>query len=330
MTHFGTTADGRDVDIITLRSDALSVKILTYGAIVNDVRLVGVDHSLTLGSSDLSAYEGPMGCFGSLIGPVANRINGAKADIDGMTYHFEREAGTNLSLHSGRHGTQNQVWDIADQGGDFVTLTIALPDGQAGFPGTRQVTVTYRVDGTSLRMDITATSDEATLFNFANHSFWCLDPTLGYSGYQLKIAAETYTETDETLCPTGETPDVAGGPLDFTKGAILAGDDSQFLDTNFCLSDAPKPLRPVAWLSGTTGITMEMATTEPGLQVYDCATIEVTGHPTHHGQGYPYYAAPALEAQSWPDAPNHRHFPSIAYGPDNPYAQTTEWRFSRG
>ena len=327
--HFGTTQNGKKVTAIDIASDALWVRVLTLGAILNDVRLVGVGYPLTLGSSEVAAYEGKLDSFGSFMGPVVNRIKGAAATIDGQTYRFERDPSGDLTLHSGRTGMQAQVWDVEDQTDTVVTLRLSLPDGLGGFPGNRVVRVQYQVAGTTLRLTATATTDAPTLMNPANHSYWVMDDGLGYAGHTLTIHADHYTESDTTLHPTGRVLPVDGSPYDFRGGRVLTGDARQFFDLNMVTTDARTPLRPVARLTGTSGVSMEMATTECGLQVYDCGTINAPEHPIHHGTPIRPHSGVALEAQSWPGATTHEHFPSIVLRPDRTYTQITSWRFAR-
>ncbi|MGB1234663.1 MAG: galactose mutarotase [Planktomarina sp.] len=328
IEQFGTTKDGEQVDVITIASDDLSVKILTLGAIIHDVRLGGVDHPLTLGALDVAAYQGPLSSFGSLIGPVVNRIKDCTADIKGQTYTFEKHHSGNLTQHSGSTGTHKQIWNIKDRGADHVTLTLKLPDGLGGFPGNRFVTAAYVVDGAALRLTVTATTDAATLMNFANHSYWSLDPTLGFAGQTLTVHADQYTETDDSIIPTGRVLDVSGTQYDLRDGVTLTGDATQFFDWNLCTADARGPLRPVAELRGTGGVSMVMSSTEAGLQVYDCGTINAPDFATHHGQPYLNYSGLALEAQSWPGAERHDTFPTIELSADQAYEQVTQWAFS--
>ncbi len=329
ITTFGKTADGRQVDIVTIGNDQVTAKILTLGAIINDVRLAGVDYSLTLGSPDVAPYEDKFNSFGSFMGPVINRIAGCKATIDGQEFTFEKHHSGDLTQHSGSTGMQKQVWSVTDNGDDFVVLSLALTDGLGGFPGNRVVTARYDILGNALRLTATATTDAPTLMNPANHSYWNMDGTPGFAGHTLTVHADRFTEPNEALMPTGRLADVAGSPYDFREGKVLAGDNSQFFDLNLVVSDARTQLRPVAKLVGTSGVAMEMSTTECGLQVYDCGTISRPDFPTNHGRGYTFYEGVALEAQSWPGATMHSHFPSIELRPGADYKQVTQWAFSR-
>ena len=328
IISFGTTQDGSDVAQITIGSDQLAVKILTLGGVLNDVRLTGIAWPLTLGSTEVAAYEGRMSSFGSLMGPVINRIKGCSAEIDGQIFTFEKHHSGNLTQHSGSTGMHKQIWSIADYGPEFVVLKLTMPDGLGGFPGNREIKLRYTIKKATLSMVVQAKTDAPTPFNPANHSYWSLDPTIGFSGQTFQLQADHYSEPDENLMPTGQILQVAGSQYDFRSGTIMAGDASQFFDFNLCMSDCKRPLRPVATLTGTQGVHMEMATTECGLQVYDGGTIHAPDYDTHHGEPYGAYAALALEAQSWPGSLTHTHFPNIILRPEAEYKQITSWTFS--
>ena len=325
---FGTTKDGCDVSQIGINSDLLAIKILTFGGVLNDVQLNGVPWPLTLGSSELAAYEGKMSSFGSLMGPVINRIKGCCAEIDGKVFSFEKHHSGDLTQHSGSTGMHRQVWSIADHGSDYVVLKLALEDGLGGFPGNREIELRYTVHKTTIRMTVNATTDAPTPFNPANHSYWSLDPTVGFSGQTFQMDADHYSEPDENLMPTGQILPVEGSPYDFRRGAVMAGDNSQFFDLNLCITSQKRPLTTVATLTGTQGVRMEMATTECGVQLYDGGTIHAPDYNTHHDAPYGPYAAPALEAQSWPGSLAHAHFPNIILRPGAQYEQITSWTFS--
>lgn len=321
MTHFGTTHAGQDVDRITISAGEISVQILTFGAIVQDVRLIGTDHSLTLGSEQLVDYENTMGYFGAIVGPIANRISNARIRLDGMMYELERNENGVVHLHSGADGVHAKVWQIKAQSADSVTLGLNMPDGIAGLPGQREVSVTYTVTApATLTMTINGTTDTKTCMNFASHIYWNLDGSDGFDGHKLRLAADHYLPVDDKTCPTGEVQHVAGTDMDFRETRTLAR-GAPALDHNFCLSDDVVPLRDALWLTGQSGLQMTVATTEPGMQIHDA-----TGS---HRPNQPAYEGLVLEPQRWPDAPNMRGFPSISASPNQPYHQTTRWTFER-
>ncbi len=312
LRPFGTTAAGRAVETIDLAAGDLAVTVLTYGAILQDVRLRGVAHSLTLGSSRLVDYETTMPFHGAIVGPVANRISGARAEIGARVCRFEANEGIHL-LHSGAAGLHRKVWEVAETGPQRAVLAVALPDGEGGFPGARQVRAIFEVEApATLRLTLTATSDAPTWMNLANHSYWCLDGPGGWAGQRLWVDAGSYLPVDGAVIPTGEVAPVDETAFDFRNARAVAPGEPA-LDTCFCLAESRRALMPVAALEGRRGVRLEMATTEPGLQVFD---------------GRPLYRGLALEAQGWPDAPNQSGFPSVVLEPGEIYRQITEWRFS--
>lgn len=320
IRNCGQTEMHTSVHAITISGGDLTAEILTMGATLRHVGLRGVAHNLTLGSETLSDYEGKMRYFGALVGPVANRIGGAATTLNGASLQFDANENGNL-LHGGAIGLHHKIWAISETTPDSVTLTLALPDGKHGWPGNRQIRATFSIHPpATLRLTITATTDAPSLMNIANHSYWNLDGTGHWQGHSMQIAAVHTLPVDSALIPTGAIAPVTDTPFDFrTKRTLTPGQPP--LDTNFCLSPAKMALRDVAILTGASGLSMTLATTEPGLQIYDA---ERTSRP-----GKTPYEGIAIEAQGWPDAPNHANFPSVQITPDAPYAQTTEWRFTK-
>ncbi len=322
MTPFGTTAKGRrEVHKITLSAGDLSVSLLTWGAVLQDVRLRGVDHPLTLGSDLLSDYEGDMRHHGSLIGPIANRISNARIRIDGMMYELERNQDGRIHLHSGAQASHLQVWDVVQATTDSATLRLSLPDGMCGLPGNRLITAHFAVSAPgTLTLTVTGETDARTPMNFANHSYWNLNGSTTFDGHMLQIAADRFLPGNADNYPTGEVADVAGTQMDFRTLRKVAVNTPPF-DNNFCVADKRGPLRAVLQLRGTGGITMHMATTEPGVQIYDARDAYRPGRGPYEGL--------AIEAQGWPDAPNNSGFPSIMVDAGAVYRQITRWSFSR-
>lgn len=319
---FGTTAGGAGVQKITLTAGGLSVALLSWGAVVQSVRLAGVGHDLTLGSDRLADYEGAMRHHGPVIGPVVNRLSGATAPLDGGTLRFEANLDGRHCLHSGAAGTHLKVWDLLEAGPDHALLALDLPAGEGGFPGNRRLEARFTLaPPATLRLELTAQTDAPTLFNATNHSYWNLDGTPDWAGHRLRIAAEAMLPTDALFAPTGEIRPVAGTEFDFRSPRAIAP-GAPPLDNCFCLSRGQAALRPVLWLAGRSGVTMEVATTEPGVQVYDGRGALRPGHGAYEGI--------AVETQGWPDAPNRPGFPPVRLAPGAGLRQITEWRFSRG
>lgn len=326
-THFGTTPGGKAVEAITLKAGDLQVTILTLGAILQDVRLKGVPYSLTIGSPDLAAYEEHMKYFGALVGPVANRIAGATAPLGDSILTFADDQSAPL-LHGGPSGTYQDIWEIVDESDSGVTLQLDLPDGKGGFPGNRRITAKFEVIAPAqLRLDITGTTDALTLINIANHSYWTLDGRADTDGHVLQVAADSYTPVDAQLIPTGVQP-VDGTDFDLRRGRALSPSDAQRLDHNYCLSGHEGEIKHACTLTGTSGVTMKMETTEIGLQVYDGEAAGSGPFLGHRGVTEGPFCGIALEAQRWPDAPNQKGFPSCELTPDDIYHQVTRWTFS--
>ena len=318
IREFGQVAAGA-VQAVTLAAGDLTATVLTLGAILQDVRLAGVAHGLTLGADQAADYLDHMPYHGSIVGPVANRIKGAQADVAGRICRFDANENGRHCLHSGAGGTQGALWRIIGATEARLLLRLDLPDGQGGFPGNRTITALWEaLPPATLRLTLTTRSDAPTLVNLTNHSYWNLDGAPTWAGHHLRIAADQVTEVDADLIPTGRLLPVDGTALDLRAGRrITPGDPS--LDTNFCLSATPQPMRDVLWLTGQSGLRLTLATTEPGVQVYDNRS------PGRPGQG-PWEGL-AIEPQHWPDAPHHPGFPSILLAAGGEKLQAMEWRF---
>lgn len=310
---------------LTLRAHGLVARILPMGATLQELRLEGHAPPLQLGLADPGHYPAQADYMGATVGRCANRISGARFELDGWTYRLEPNEGDAV-LHGGPRGTAHRIWDVARSAPDAATLTLRLGDGETGFPGTMDVVATISLGpGACLRIDYAATTDAPTPCNLAHHTYWCLDDTGGLDAHVLTVAADRYTPVDGDVIPTGVAP-VDGTRFDFRDGRAVLGPGG--LDHNLCLSDARTALREVAALhSSASGVTMRMATTEPGLQVYDGAKLDVAV-PGLGGRRYGPNSGVALEAQAWPDAPSRPGFPSVILRPGETYRQTTTFTFS--
>jgi len=313
---FGHLPDGRPVERVRLHGGALTAAVLTWGATVQDLRLTGVGHPLVLGAERPEPYLGPLAHAGAIVGRYANRIGGARFVLDGRTVHLSRNQQGRHCLHGGEGGTSRRLWTLADRDRASVTLTLSLPDGDMGFPGRLDLTATLTLDDRALDIAIRATCDRATPCSLSHHGYFALDDTGTLDHHHLRVQADHWLPLDADLVPTGRIAPVAGTGDDFRHLRPLAGLD---LDRNFCLSAARAPLRPVAWLTSTaSGLTMQVETTEPGLQVHTAGHLPKPGAPGVPGLGgrrYGRHAGVALEAQHWPDAPNHPQFPPAILRP---------------
>ncbi|SLN55041.1 aldose epimerase family protein [Pseudooctadecabacter jejudonensis] len=313
MKHFGTTQRGRDVDQLTLTAHGLTVSLLTLGAIVQGVWLDGIEQSLTVGSDDLTDYEGDMLYHGAIVGPVANRIGGGKAVIDGIEHQLERNQDGRHTLHGGTRGPHTRIWTVKDHSDNSATLALSLPDGDCGLPGNRVITAHYAItEGPALSLSITTQTDTETWANLTNHSYWCLDGSGHMANHTLQITADTVLPIDADSLPTGDILPVEDTAFDFRRPRALILGETRY-DNTYPVAQTRRALTPVLKLA-TDSVAMTVSTTEPGAHIYDDG---------------PAFAALAIECQGWPNAPAHAHFPSITVMPDTPLTQTTEWRFAR-
>lgn len=331
---FGETADGQTVHRLSIAAGGLSAKILTFGAIVQDLRLEGHDAPLVLGFDTFQAYIDNAIYAGAIVGRCANRIARGRFTIDGERFEVDRNDRGN-TLHGGSQGLDRRPWRLAGHGPDFVTLTITDPDGAMGFPGTLDISCTYRIRApATLAVELSATTDRPTLCNLAHHSYFNLDDggRSGILGHRLTIAAAAYLPAGGEGIPTGEVVPVEGTEFDFVvPRAIRSGNaDNTLYDHNFCLSAVRGPLRRAAWAQGeASGVELEVWTTEPGLQFF---TGQFPGgeRPGLCGIVYRPLSGFCLEPQVWPDSPNRPYFPQALLRPGEEYRQFSEYRFRLG
>ena len=333
---FGTTAEGEPVHRYTISAGGLTASIIGWAAALQDLRLDGHDAPLALGFEQFEYYQTKSPYFGATAGRYANRIGGAAFKLDGKRYQTDPNFLGKHTLHGGSKGFAKHVWQVALHGPDFVTLALHSPDGDMGFPGALDVTCTYRlkIPGT-LSIEFTGTTDHTTLCNLAHHSYFNLQDggSTDILDHRLMLPAAAYLPVDDELIPTGIIQPVDGTAFDFRQARPIRWDEDGeqiIYDHNFCLAPERGPMRQAAWAQGaTSGVEMEVWTTEPGVQFY-------AGHkvardvPGLGGRMYQARAGFCLEAQIWPDSPNQPHFPQAILRPGETYHQTTEYRFRLG
>jgi aldose 1-epimerase len=351
--EFGKLPDGTSVKLFTLRNaGGMSAKIMTYGAILTELRVPdrhGVATNVVLGADTFEQYLKGFRAPAAIIGRVANRIAGARFTLDGVEYKLAANNGPNHI-----HGVfDKRVWEAnalpPGEGRAAVQLTYLSQDGEDGYPGNVTVKLTYTLtDGNELRLDYEATTDRATPINLTSHAYFNLAGGGDVLDHELWLAAARYTPTDDALIPTGQIEAVKGTPLDFTTptriGARIAqlnpklgGYDHTFVLDGKGGQRAPVPPppsigarrlseTPVAPGNGkplvlaarvrepVSGRVMEVRTTEPAVQLY-------TGNHLKH-------AALCLETQHYPDSVNHPGFPSTILRPGQTFSSTTTFAFS--
>lgn len=326
MEHWGRTAAGEDVVRLKLSAGGLTAHVISWGAVIQDLRLAGHAPPLVLGFERFEPYPAESPYFGATAGRVGNRIAGSMFDLDGKTYRLPANEGPN-HLHGGPIGLGTRNWNMVDRDGQSVTLQIVSPDGEMGYPGTMTARCRYELlEPATLRVTLSAETDAPTLCNLIHHSYFNLDGSADVRGHSLSLDAARRTAVDSALIPTGKTVEVAGTPHDFRMARRIADGGIKY-DDNYCLADAPRDLANVATLSAGD-LAMHVATTEPGIQFYDGAKIAVTS-PGLEGRSYGAYAGLCLEPQRWPDAIHHAGFPSIVLRPGETYTQVSEFSFVR-
>jgi aldose 1-epimerase len=351
--EFGKMPNGTAVKLFTLRNaSGMSAKIMTYGAIVTELRVPdrhGVATNVVLGADTFEQYLKGFRAPAAIMGRVANRIAGARFTLDGVEYKLSANNGPNHI-----HGVFDKVvWQAEAlpprEGRAAVQLTYLSQDGEDGYPGNVTVKLTYTLtDDNELHLDYAAVTDRATPINLTSHAYFNLAGGGDVLDHELWLAAARYTPTDDALIPTGQIVTVKGTPLDFTTPARIGVRIEQLnpklggYDHNFVLGGEPRQPAPVPpppsagekRLSETpvprrngkplvlaarvrepvSGRVMEVRTTEPGVQLY-------TGNHLKH-------AALCLETQHYPDSVNHPSFPSTILRPGQTFSSTTTFAFS--
>lgn len=326
MQAVAAAPDGTDIYHLPLRCDGLAADILSFGAVVQDLRLDGVAGSLVLGYPDPADYLRNPNYFGATVGRYANRICQGRAVIHGTPVHLDQNTEQGHLLHGGHQGTSHLNWQVVAQSQSqsqaSATLAITLPDGHMGFPGELRARVTYRIlPAQQLEIEITATTDRPTLCSFAHHGYFNFGPHGSIADHRLTVQADHYLPTDQSGIPLGHRAAVDGSLFDLRAPRVL---DDVVLDHTYCLPQPDPGVKPVARLAGN-GLVMELSTDAPGLQVYTGDGIAPLHDPPEVGPR----AGIALEPQIWPDAPNHKGFPNPVLLPTQTYRQRTRLRFKR-
>ncbi len=325
---FGETSDGETVKRVVLRGGGLTANVLTWGAVIQDLRLEGHAAPLVLGFEKFEDYPAHSPYCGAVAGRFANRIAYGRFQIDGEAFQLDTNFLGKHILHGGTEGIGKRNWTVADLGTSHVVLTLDDPDGAMGFPGNCRHTCNYTLkDDATLQVVLTTTSDAPTIVNLAPHSYFTLNGGQDCRDHILRIDAGHYLPVDEELIPTGVIADVKGSGFDFRQPRFLSAENDGVYDHNFCLGDDRRAIREVARLRhAEAGLAMTVSTTEPGLQVYTGSKLDVPV-PGLEGQRYSAFSGIAIEPQLWPDAPNHKAFPDALLKPGEESRQTSEFQF---
>ena len=342
------TYNGKEVGVYTLQNkNGMIVRITNFGGRI--VSLIVPDENgemqdVVLGFDSIPDYypENHSSDFGAAIGRYANRLRNGQITVDGKVIQLPRNNGPHC-LHGGPTGWQYQVYDVESVSDSQLVLALTSPDGDNNFPGTVNARVTYTLtDCNELEIHYEATTDKTTVINMTNHAYFNLngDGRTTILNHLLTLNADRYTPIDSTYIPLGELLPVEGTPMDFRKakavGTDILADFEQLrsgngYDHNWVLNTQGDSTQVCARLeSPTTGIVLEVFTTEPGIQVYTGNFLDGTVK-GKGGVAYPQRSAICLETQKYPDSPNNHWAESNAYlKPGEKYNSWTKFKFSVG
>ena len=345
QSDFGKTHEGEQVDLYTLtNAHGLTAKIMTYGAIVTELHVpdkAGKNADVVLGFNNLEQYLAGHPFFGAIAGRYANRIANGKFTLDGKEYSLHVNNGPN-SLHGGKKGFDKVIWKaetMKGSDGPGLKLTYVSKDGEEGYPGTLTSIVTYTLTNKNeLKIDYDAKTDQPTVLNLTNHSYFNLagENSGTVLDAVLTLNADRFTLVDATAIPTGELQSVKGTSMDFTSPhtigeriAQVPGSKDGGYDHNFIINDGGNGKLTMAAKvkEPKSGRTMEVWTTQPGVQLYTANFLDgkTTGI---GGTKYARYDAFCLETQHYPDSPNHASFPTTTLRPGEKYHHVTIYKFA--
>lgn len=332
VTTFGNF-NGKRVDQFRLQSDTgVEVDLISYGVAVRDWRVpvAGGLRGVVLGFEEFDAYPAHSPHFGSLAGRVANRIKKASFELGGKTYRLPANAGE-LQLHGGAEGLGRQVWEgHVNSATNSVTFTHFSPDGAMGYPGNLNLTATYRLTGNRLRLDLDATTDQATPISLVQHQYFNLGTSDNVLDHEVQLEAGAYTELGADLAPTGAILPAAGGIYDLRRPRIMrdANGAPVDYDIGMVLDTGRDPSQPIATVKGPDGaLTLRLWSDRPGLQFYNGVWTDVPV-PGLEGKRYGKHAGFCLEDQCLADAVHNPHFPNIIHTPDRPYRHWCEFEIA--
>lgn len=331
---FGTLSDGRSTHLYLLsNSSGMSVTITEVGASVVSVRVPDAQGNLldaALGHVGAQGYERADSMMGATVGRVANRIAGAQFELDGRVYHLAKNEGENNN-HSGPDLWCTRIWHVVEASDAHIVLSLLSTDGDQGFPGEVEMRTTYRLtQECQLIITHEGTPSSRTLMNPTNHTYWNLDGHASGSvlEHTLSVDASAYLPT-ETNVPTGEIKEVSQTCFDLRQPVVLQtvlGDLPRGIDHCYCLDSGDELAHAARLQGGRSGIVLDVLTDAPGIQVYMAGWLDMPV--AKDGACYGKFAGVALETQRWPDSVHHPDWPSVIFGPDRPFAQTTVFAFS--
>lgn len=342
--------DGEEVTLYTFRDvGGLEMKVTNYGGIIQSLEVPdrhGTNEDITLGFENLRKYRTKSPYFGAIVGRYANRISGGTFKVHGDEFNLplnDEPHGVPCSLHGGEKGFDSRIWEAEEFEEESVhglRLSRRSEDGEEGYPGNLDVTVTYLLtEDNELQVEYEATTDKATPINLSQHSYFNLkgEGAGKVLEHRLRLLADHYTPVEEGLVPTGDIEPVEGTPLDFTEehtiGQRIDHDHEQLrlgngYDHNYVLNHGDGEMGPAARVvEPESGRVMEVRTDQPGVQFYSGNGLNGALVGKSEAR-YVRHAGLCLETQHFPDSPNHPNFPSTILEPGETFHSKTVFAFS--
>lgn len=341
---FQTEINGEQTNLFVLKNDAGTEVCLTnLGGRIVSVMVPdknGEMKDVVLGFDNIEDYKNISNNFGATIGRYGNRINQGKITIDGVDYQLPQN-NFGHSLHGGPQGWDTKVFKTNVLNDKSVEMSLVSPDGDANYPGTINAKVTFTLtDDNAINIQYTATTDKKTVINMTNHSYFNLsgNPSKPVTNDILYINADNFTPVDDTFMTTGEILPVAGTPMDFTTPKPIGQEINNYdydqlkngdgYDHNWVLNTAGNINQLAAKVtSPETGISLEVYTNEPGIQVYTGNFLDGTVK-GKKDITYNKRTAICLETQHYPDSPNKPDWPSVVLEPGQTYNSQCIYKFT--
>ena len=308
--------------MLTLENQFLKCFLHPKGAAVARLIYRPTQTDMIVGVQNDTTRDIPSHYLGTVVGPVANRIGKGLFALNGQEYSLDHNEANN-TLHGGRLGFSEVLWQVEEHTETSLSFHHIMPDGHMGFPGPIACEIRYSLDGAALIIEIRAASDNHVAVNIAPHIYWNLQGSGDISRHELQIEASEYLRLDPEHIPTGEIAEAAGTALDFQQKSLVS---NRAFDHHLCIGG--EGLRRFLCLNTPNGISMVLYSNQAGVQIYDGRHFGSTGLIGLDGKALCSRGGLAIEPQGYPDAPNHRHFPSVFLDPSDRYHHHSEFHFS--
>lgn len=333
---FNKIIDGKQVSIFTLKNKhGMYADITNYGGKIVTLFAPDKDGNLAdivLGFNTLDEWIEKEPFFNTIIGRYANRIKDGKFTLDGKEYQLAVNNGTN-HLHGGNIGYNEKVWNVIESSESKLKLHYLSADGEENYPGKLDVYVSYEItDENALSIHYEATTDKPTIVGFTQHAYFNLKGEGSIRDHILQVNADLFTQVDDSFAPDGVILPVENHIMDFRKPTVIEDriDDEFFaagngIDNNFVIRKSQHDGYALAATIQAANRTMEVYTTQPGIQIYTGNWVEE--NIGKYNQKYAAQCAVCLETQGFPNSPNQAHFPNCILRPNEKYDEWCVYKF---